>query len=405
MISKLRGKERDFFLFCLSGFFLGIYTGLYDPTFNNYISDVFQVSEATRGGLEFFRELPGFLVVFFAGAMIALANIRVAMISLMVMSLGLIGQGFIAPSLQWAVVWMIMWSIGAHLYMPLNNSIVVSLSEPHEVGRKMGKWSGINTAASLLGFLAVWAGFRYMGINYQITFGLASLAVILATACLLGMRVEKINHPGTAIIIKKRYTLYYILSVLFGARKQIFLTFGPWVLIKIFHQPVTTFALLGLAGTAIGIFFKPALGVAIDRWGERTIIMLESVALVLVCLGYGFAGGIFPAAVALVVVYACFIGDNLLFACLMARATYLNKIVEKKSDLTPTLSMGVTVDHAVSMTIPFFAGLLWEAAGYQYVFLLASALALVNLVAAAYINTNSNRGQEQTVTGSPGASA
>lgn len=405
LINKLKGKEKDFFLFCLSGFFLGIYTGLYDPTFNNYISDVFRVTESTRGGLEFFRELPGFLVVIFAGALAALANIRVAMISLLVMSLGLIGQGFIAPSLQWAVVWMILWSIGSHLYLPLNNSIVVSLSEPHQVGRKMGKWSGINAAASLLGYLAVWAGFRYLGINYHTTFALASLAVIMAAVCLLGMRVEKIKQPGTAFILKKRYTLYYILSVLFGARKQIFLTFGPWVLIKIFHQPVTTFALLGLAGTLLGIFFKPALGVAIDRWGERTVIMLESVALVLVCLGYGFAGCIFPAAVALGVVYACFIGDNLLFACLMARATYLNKIVEKKSDLTPTLSMGVSVDHAVSMTVPFFAGLLWEAAGYRYVFLLAAGLALVNLAAATYIKTDTRREQEELVAGSTGTGA
>ncbi len=89
----------------------------------------------------------------------------------------------------------------------------------------------------------------------------------------------------------------------------------------------------------------------------------------------------------------------------MARATYLNKIVEKKSDLTPTLSMGVSVDHAVSMTMPFFAGLLWEAAGYQYVFLLAAGLALVNLGAAAYIKTGGNRGQEQPVAGSPGTGA
>ncbi|KJS16079.1 MAG: MFS transporter [Peptococcaceae bacterium BRH_c4b] len=380
-------KEKDFFLFCLSGLFLGVYTGLYDPTFNNYIADVFNVSEATRGGLEFFRELPGFLVVIFAGILIGLANVRIAIISLAVMSLGLLGQGFLSPSLKWAVLWMVMWSIGAHLYVPINNSILVSLAEPHEVGRKMGKWSGINTASSLLGFLLVWLGFRYLGINYHLIFGLAALAVALAAICLLGIRVDKIKQPERAFLFKKKYTLYYLLSVLFGGRKQIFLTFGPWVLIKIFHQPVTTFAILGLVGTTLGMFFKPALGVAIDRWGERIIIMLESLALVLVCLGYGFAGNIFPASVAIFVIYACFIGDNLLFSCLMARATYLNKIVEHKADLTPTLSMGVSMDHAISMTVPFFAGLLWEVAGYQYVFLLAAALALINFWAATHIKT------------------
>ena len=123
--------------------------------------------------------------------------------------------------------------------------------------------------------------------------------------------------------------------------------------------------------------------------------MLESTALVVVCLGYGFAKYIFPDSVALLIVYACFIGDNLLFACLMARTTYLNKIVESKSDLTPTLSMGVTVDHAVSMTIPFFAGLLWEHMGFRYVFLVAALLALVNLWVAALLKTEPEQLQQQ----------
>jgi len=164
-------------------------------------------------------------------------------------------------------------------------------------------------------------------------------------------------------------------------------------LIKVYHQAVATFALLGIAGTVLGIFFKPALGVAIDRFGERIIIMLESLTLIAVCLGYGFANSVLPDNIALIIVYICFVGDNLLFACLMARATYLNKIVENKSDLTPTLSMGVSVDHIVSMTVPFFAGLLWEHIGFKYVFLTAAALALVNFWAATYIRTDNEKTQ------------
>ena len=371
---------------------MGVYSGLYDPTFNNYIAETFRVSEATRGGLEFFRELPGFLVVVFSGLLFSLADIRIAMMSLFILSLGLWGQGFLSPTLPWAVVWMILWSIGAHLYVPMANGITASLSKPGELGRKLGKWSAINTAASLAGYLIVWLGFRFFHLNYQIIFGLAGLSAVAAMLCMVGMKVPKVERPGAALIFKKRYSLYYLLSLLFGARKQIFLTFGPWVLIKVYHQPVTTFAILGLAGTVLGIFFKPALGAAIDRLGERTIIMAESVALTAVCLGYGFAGDVFPAAVVLAVVYACFLGDSLLFACIMARTTYLSKIVENKNDLTPTLSMGVSVDHTVSMTIPFFAGLLWESAGFRYVFLVAAVLAMLNFWAATRIRTSREEG-------------
>lgn len=386
-ITTVQRRKKDFLLFCLSGAFLGVYTGLYDPTFNNYLAETFHISEAARGGLEFFRELPGFLVVVFSGILMALADIRIAMISLAVMSLGLLGQGAMAPTLHWAALWMVMWSVGSHLFLPMQSSIVVGLSAPNETGKRLGIWSGINTAASLIGFLVVWAGFKYFHISFRVTFTLAALAVLAAALCMSGMKAQKITRSRTAFVFKKRYTLYYVLCVLFGARKQIFLTFGPWVLIRVFHQPVTVFALLGLAGTVLGVFFKPALGAAIDRVGERTIIMLESLALVLVCLGYGFAGNLLPVSVALFVVYACFVGDNLLFTCQMARATYLNKILADKNDLTPTLSMGVSVDHAVSMSIPFFAGLVWEHMGFQYVFLLAAVLAGINFWVATHIKT------------------
>ncbi|RYD04185.1 hypothetical protein N752_15180 [Desulforamulus aquiferis] len=63
-------QKRDFFLFILAGAFLGFYTGLYEPTFNNYLSDIFNIGEVARGALEFPRELPGFLVVFFMGLLI-----------------------------------------------------------------------------------------------------------------------------------------------------------------------------------------------------------------------------------------------------------------------------------------------------------------------------------------------
>jgi len=383
--------ETNFLLFCLSGAFLGIYAGLYDPSFNNYIAETFQVSESVRGGLEFFRELPGFLVVLVAGLLISLSDVRIAMIALSVLALGLLGQGFLSPSLSWAVLWMMMWSIGAHLFMPLQNSIVVSLSTSHEVGSRLGLWNGINTAAALAGYLLVFLGFRFFELSYSLVFALAALATVAAGISISRMNMPSSTAPRIAFIFKRRYRLYYLLNILFGARKQIFLTFGPWVLIKIFQQPVSTLALLGLIGTFLGIFFKPALGIAIDRVGERAIILIESLLLVLVCLGYGFAPALFPTAIAFLVSSACFIADTLLFACNMARATYLHKIVETPADLTPTLSMGVTLDHAVSMTIPFFAGILWEQTGFQYVFLSAAILALFNFVAATQIPDHSPR--------------
>ncbi|MEG6513417.1 MFS transporter [Desulforamulus ruminis] len=378
---KVRLK-RDFFLFILAGSFLGLYSGLYDPSFNNYLNDIFHISEVARGGLEFPRELPGFLVVFTTGLLIFLPDVRIAVIANLILALGLFGQGFLSPDFTWVVVWMILWSVGAHLYMPLESSIGVSLAKPGEVGKRLGQLGAFKTAASLIGFLIVWVGFEFFHMSYRTVFALAGFCGLAAALCLLLMTPQKSRLKRQRLLFKRKYLLFYWLNVLYGARKQVFLTFAPWVLIKIFHQPVSTFAILGLVGTLAGIVFRPLLGRAIDRYGERLVITLESISLVFICLGYGFAREVGIGSLAIWLVYTCYVADQLLFACNMARATYLNKIVDSPADLTPTLSMGLTIDHMVSMTIPFFGGLLWMKMGYQYIFLMAAVIALMNLYAA-----------------------
>jgi hypothetical protein len=84
-------------------------------------------------------------------------------------------------------------------------------------------------------------------------------------------------------------------------------------------------------------------------------------------------------------VYVCYVLDHVLFATGMARATYLDKIAEKETDIHASLSVGVTIDHAVSMSLPTLGGMLWMAYGFPYVFVAAAVLAALNLVAAGYI--------------------
>ncbi len=52
-------------------------------------------------------------------------------------------------------------------------------------------------------------------------------------------------------------------------------------------------------------------------------------------------------------------------------------ITEDPSDITPTISLGITIDHAVAMTLPVLSGYIWEAYGFRWVFLLAGAIAVV----------------------------
>jgi len=173
--------------------------------------------------------------------------------------------------------------------------------------------------------------------------------------------------------------------MIFGARKQVFLTFAPWVLIKLFNCGIETFALLGIIGTIIGLFFRPLLGRAIDTWGERTILSIDAVCLTSLCILYALAPKLFTENIALLLIMTCYVIDQVLFAVTMVRTTYLNRIVESVDDLAPSISMGITLDHAVSMTVPFAGGLLWAHWGSQWVFAAAGVIGLLSFIAARFI--------------------
>ena len=54
----------------LATLFFGAASGIIIATFNNYLSEVHQLGAEARGWIELPRELPGFFLIFIAGAML-----------------------------------------------------------------------------------------------------------------------------------------------------------------------------------------------------------------------------------------------------------------------------------------------------------------------------------------------
>lgn len=375
-------------VFFLAGasLFMGLYSGFYDPSFNNYLSQVHHLGEVARGGLEFPRELPGFLIVFIFTALLFLEDSRIALLSALMIGISLWGQGFLAPDMRSVVFWMLLWSTGAHLSMLMRSSLGLRLADKGSEGRMLGRMGAYESAGSMLGMLVIIYGVSQFHISFGTLFAIAGGCAVIAALMFLMIRPQPVKRPPRYLLIKKKYSLYYLLSMLFGARKQVFLTFAPWVLIKLFNSDVKVFAILGLVGTILSLVIRPLIGRAIDHWGEKIVIMSESMVLVLICLLYGMARHWFVPALAVGVIMACYIIDQLLMAVTIARTTYLNRIVDSADDIAPTLSMGLTLDHAVSMTVPVLGGLLWAKYGYEWVFLAAGIIALINLAAALFIS-------------------
>ena len=199
------------------------------------------------------------------------------------------------------------------------------------------------------------------------------------------MKPEPVAKKRRFLQFHKEYRLYYVLNVISGARKQLFITFAPWVLVSVLGQPIQIMATLFTIGGVIGILFQPLLGWTIDKLGERFVLAAEAVILIFVCFGYGFAKFMFSADLAFYLVCLCFLVDQMIFSVSMARATYLKKISKQPDHIQPALTAAVTIDHVFSISSALVGGLIWNTFGFQYVFLFGAAIAVINFFVALQV--------------------
>lgn len=366
-------------MFIMVGIFAGVAGGIYNTVFNNFLSDTYQLTASQRGFLELPREFPGMCIAIVLGILAFLGDTRLSGIGMFLASVGLVGMGYLSPSYATLIVFLMVYSLGTHMYMPLSSSIGMSLSDSKSFGRRLGLYSAYGLFATLFGYAFVWVGFKFCHLNYKSAFIFSAFFYLIASFFAYEIKTNVKKPRGMRFVFKKKYSLYYVLCLLYGARKQVFLTFAPWVLIKIFNIDAPTFAILGVIVSVLSIGTRTIVGNAIDKLGERFVLCSEAILLIIICCGYAFSGKLFTASVAVVIMCACYILDNSMNVVEMARSTYVRKISESPDDVTPTLSTGTSIDHIFSMTIPVLGGLLWKFTGtYQSVFIAAAVVAIIN---------------------------
>lgn len=367
-------------------------TGMHDSTFNNFLSDTFELTADARGHLEFPRELPGFLVVMFTGLLAMLSLTRVGLVATCTSALGLFILSKSGVSYPLVIMGMLGMSIGNHLLMPVGASIVIGLSSEKNRGARLGQAAAVQTLFVAIGTGSVWLFMDRVNPQYRSNFAWAACAMLVGALFYTFMNIPHLRAPRQRLVLRKQYRLYYLVEFLSGARKQIFLTFGPWVLIKVYGLPAPSIAGLLMTSCLIGVVFKPMAGIAMDYFGERTVMILEGIVLALICLGYGYAQRIIPDPKwALRLACCCFILDEMLFALGNARSLYLSRMTPSIQELNSSLAMGVSINHVASMVIPSIAGAIWVGLGYERLFLSAAAFALVLTFVAWHVPRSGTR--------------
>ena len=392
-------RKNELYLFFAVIVAVNLAIGFSDGLFSNYFKDVYQVDGFLRGLIELPREMPGVITFFLVSALSFLGDITIAIFAQGIAAIGLMVLGLVTPSFGVMLVFLFINSLGAHLYMPLRDSIGMSLAEPDQIGKRMGQYAGISFAVLTVAGLTVFFLFRFGVFSFlsktKWTFVVASVFYLLAMFMMIRLKMEtgqmRVKREKVKLIFRKEYKYYYLLAIVFGVQKQVMLVFGPWVLIETLGQHVDTIVLLGIIASTLGMFFMPQLGKWIDRFGVKKLLYADALSFIFVYLCYGAlsqsfnTGALAKVGIPVIITCALFIVDRLSSQMGIIRVIYLKSIARTSSDVTPTLSLAMMMDHIVSILVGVSGGLLWVKFGSHYIFYAVAALSLVNLAVAILV--------------------
>ena len=162
-------------------------------------------------------------------------------------------------------------------------------------------------------------------------------------------KVEQHKH----MVLRWRYWLYYALTFMSGARRQIFVVFAGFLMVEKFGYSVAQISLLFLINAAANIYLAPKIGRLVGRWGERKALILEYTGLIVVFTAYAFVDNAVIAA-------GLYLVDHLFFALAIAIKTYFQKIADP-ADIASSAGVAFTINHIAAVIIPAAFGLLWLA--------------------------------------------
>lgn len=370
----------------------GIGIGSFAAALNNYLSDIYHMNSMERGWLEFFRELPGLALVLLLALLHKVSDWKVIRIGTMISMAG--AALLLIPANQIAVTAFIMiWSMGEHLVMPIRSAVAMQVAKPGCAGQSLGFLTSVMNFGHVAGSLLV-AGIFFFGTRYferseAFLFNVlwCVIIVLMLASTISTFTKDAPNAPSKRprLYFNRKFNKFYALELFYGARKQIFLTFAPFVLIKEYGFSTASMAtLLGLCAL-INVFAAPAIGKLTDKWGYRNTMIWDTVVLTFVCLLYGFAGDLFPVRIAFWVVAVNYVLDAILSTTSLATNIYVRSLAENQDELTSTLSTGISINHLIAILSAPVGGWIWVRFGIGYLFTFAAVMAIFNTLFAMTI--------------------
>lgn len=353
---------------------------------NNFAVERAAFTGEEIGILQSLREIPGFLAFTAILVMLFIRQQSFAIISLITLGVGTAITA-LYPTALWLYFATVVMSVGFHYLETLHNSLSLQWLAKEEAPQILGQILGLRaiTRFVVLGVILIYL--MFFTPNYILLYMLAgALTVAIGIYCWASIpHFEDQVVQRKELFLRKQYWLYYSLTFLAGARRQIFVVFAGFLLVEKFQFPVEEVVLLTLVNAVLTYWLAPKIGALISYIGERRTLTLEYVGLVLVFVSYAFVDSV---AIAI----ALYLLDHLFFAMAIAIKTYFQKIADP-SDIAATSSISFTINHIAAVVLPALLGLVWVV-NYSAVFLIGAAIAMASLLLSQLIPDNPQLGQE-----------
>ena len=348
--------------------------------FNNFAVEVARMDGDAIGLIQSFREIPGFLALLAIFVIRLIPEHRLSTLSILLLGLGIAATGWF-PSFAGLALTTLVMSFGFHYYETTNMSLTLQYFDKHTSPWVFGKLRSISAASSIVVgvFIFVMASVLDFTRMYLIIGGL------IAAVGLWGFTRTPTNTDiapqRKRMIFRKRYGLYYFLTFMAGARRQIFIAFSVLLLVQKFGYSVQAVTFLFVLNNAINYFLSPTIGRAIIRFGERRVLTLEYASLIVVFLSYAFTDSKWVAG-------GLYILDHIFFNFGMAINTFFQKVGDP-GDVAPTMAVGFTINHIAAVFLPAIGGYFWII-DYRIPFIAGAVMALISLTAVQRIRTSQN---------------
>lgn len=348
--------------------------------FNNFAVEAVNINGQQMGIIQSVREIPGLLALLVVYLLLILKEHRLAAASLLVFGLGVGLTGYL-DSFWGLVITTLIMSFGFHYYETVNQSLTLQYFCKTTAPLVLSKIKSIGAGTNILIGGIIYLAAAYL--SYKQIFLIVGLFVIAgALWCLFQNPTnENIVPQHKKMILRKKYWLFYALTMLSGARRQIFVAFAVFLLVKKMNFSVQEITILFVINNVIAYLFLPYVGKAINKFGEKTVLSAEYISLIFVFMIYAFS-------TSKLLTGFTYIWDHMVFSFSIAINSYFQKTSDP-ADIAPSMAVGFTINHIVAVVLPFVGGALWMI-DYKIPFFIGVGLAVASLTLSQFINTNKN---------------